>query len=122
MITLNQRGAINILLIPLIVVSVLFVAGAGFGVWSFASRSDYKNNSDKKSAAAAAAARKEQKTADDAAFAEEVKKPYDSYIGPAAYGNITVNYPKTWSSYVVESPRGGSTQVSQWFLKNTVAK
>lgn len=116
---LNQRGAINVLLIPLILVVVFFFAAAGFGVWAFTSRADYKNNSDKKSAAAAALAREDQESADNAKFAEEVKKPYDSYIGPAAFGNITVNYPKTWSAYVVENERG-STPVSSYFQPKTV--
>ena len=117
---LNQRGAINVLLIPLVIVAILFVASAGFGVWAFSSRADYKSNSDKKVAAAVTEARADQKSLDDAEFAEEIKKPYDSYIGPAAYGNITVYYPKTWSSYVVEAERGGSTPVAAWLYPNNV--
>lgn len=116
---LNSSGAMNVLLVPLILMAVFFFAAAGFGIWAFTSRADYKNNSDQKAAAAAQVAREEQESADAAKYAEEIKKPYDSYIGPAAFGNITVNYPKTWSAYVVENDRG-STPVAGWFNPKTV--
>jgi hypothetical protein len=115
----NSSGAVNVLLIPLILMVLFFFGAAGFGVWAFTSRGDYKNNSDKKSAVAAAAARDAQEATDAAKYAEEIKQPYDSYIGPAAFGNISVNYPKTWSAYVVENERG-STPVAGWFNPKTV--
>lgn len=105
---LHERGAINVLLIPLILMAVFFFGAAGFGIWAFMSRSDYKNNSDQKAAVAAAEAREAQKVDDEAKFAEESKKPFDTYIGPAQFGNVTVNYPKTWSAYVIENERGTS--------------
>jgi len=111
---LNQRGAINVLLIPLILVVVLFLGAAGFGIWSFTSRADYKNNSDQKAAAAANQAVKDTEAADAAKYAEEAKKPYDTYIGAAQFGNITVNYPKTWSAYIPEAERS-STPISGFF-------
>jgi len=111
---LNQRGAINVLLIPLIALVVLFLGAAGFGIWAFTSRADYKNNSDKKSAVAAAQAVQSTEASDAAKYAEEAKKPYDTYIGAAQFGNITVNYPKTWSAYIPESERS-STPISGFF-------
>jgi hypothetical protein len=116
---LNSSGAINVLLIPLILAVVFFFGAAGFGVWAFSSRSEYKNNSDQKAAVAAQAAREAQKSTDAAKYAEDIKQPYDSYIGPAAFGNITVNYPKTWSAYVIENDRGG-TPVTAYFNPKTV--
>jgi type II secretory pathway pseudopilin PulG len=110
----NQRGAINVLLIPLIALVVLFLGAAGFGIWAFTSRADYKNNSDKKSATAAAQAVQSTEVADAAKYAEEAKKPYDTYIGAAQFGNVTVNYPKTWSAYIPESERS-STPISGFF-------
>lgn len=103
---LEQRGAINVLLIPLILLVLLFLGAAGFGIWAFSSRADYKSNSDQKSAVAVDKAVKETEASEAAKYAEDAKKPYDTYIGPAAFGNITVNYPKTWSAYVVETERG----------------
>jgi hypothetical protein len=111
----------NVLAVPLILMIILVLAGAGFGIWSFSSRQDYKNNSDQKAAAVAAKQREATEAADAVKYAEEAKKPYDTYIGPAAYGNITVNYPKTWSAYVVESKGGGSsTPVSGYFQPHIV--
>lgn len=101
--TLGQRGAINVLLLPLIFVSILFLAAAGFGTWAFTSREDYKNKSDQKVSAAVAEAIEATEQVEEAKYAEKSKEPYDTYIGPAAFGNITVNYPKTWSAYVIES-------------------
>lgn len=104
----NQRGAINVLLLPLIILFVFFIAAVGFGFWAFTERTDYKENSDQKVAAAVVQAQKETQAADAKQYAEEAKKPYDTYIGPSAFGNINLKYPKTWSAYVVESGESGN--------------
>ncbi len=99
---LNQRGAIDILLIPLILVGILLIGAAAFGYWAFNERQDYKDNSDQKVATAVTAAESRTQATDAKKFAEEAKNPLKKYIGPAAYGSITIDYPKTWSSYVIE--------------------
>ncbi len=116
---LNQRGAVNVLLIPLVLLVMLFLGTAGFGIWAFTSRADYKNNSDKKTVAAANKATEETQAADAAKYAEESKKPYETYIGPAQFGNVTVNFPKTWSAYITEAERG-STPISAFFQPKIV--
>jgi hypothetical protein len=110
---LSQRGAINVLLIPLILLLIFFLGAAGFGIWAFTSRADYKDRSDQKAAAAAAKQEEATQATDALKYAEQEKKPFDTYIGPAAYGNITVNYPKTWSAYVIES--GGGNPIAGYF-------
>lgn len=98
----RQGGYMGSMLLPLIVVIVLFLGAAGFGAWAFMERQDYKNNSDQK-AAAAAAAQKEVTQAEDAAkYAEEAKNPLKTFVGPAAFGAVTVQYPKTWSGYIIQ--------------------
>jgi hypothetical protein len=97
---MGQAGEIDVLLIPLIMLIILFVAAAGFGYWAYSQRQDYKNNSDKKVAAAVSTARQEEGIKKDLAFAEAEKKPLTAYDGPEAYGSIHVEYPKTWSVYV----------------------
>ena len=104
---LNQRGNINTLLIPFIGVIVLFLAAASFGVWSYMSRQDYKNNTDKKISTAVASAKKQTTTLKDNEFVQKEKRPLKSYNGPEAYGSVIIKYPKTWSAYVVEG--GNST-------------
>ena len=66
----DQRGALNGLLIPLILVVVLFLGAAGFGFWAFSSREDYKNNSDAKVAVAVTAAEKRTEATAAKTYAE----------------------------------------------------
>ncbi len=103
--TRDQAGFISATLISLIIVSVLLAGAIGFGVWAFMQRQDYKNNSDQKSAAAAQEAREATQAEDVAKYAEEAKNPLKTYTGPSAYGSVTLQYPKTWSGYVVSSGR-----------------
>ena len=107
------------MLIPFITILLFFFGAVGFGVWAYGQRAHYKEHSDQEVTAAVNKAITTQKTTDAAEYAEQAKKPYDTYIGPAAFGNVTVNYPKTWSSYVVENERGGNP-ISGYFQPNTV--
>lgn len=111
----DQRGAINVLLIPLSLVIIFFVIAAVFGYWAYTSREDYKNNSDQKVAVAVTAAQTRTQASDAKDFAEQEKKPLRSYVGPSAFGAITVQYPKTWSGYVVEGNNSSSTPVDGYF-------
>jgi hypothetical protein len=121
MVTLNrdERGVLNALLIPLAVVSLLFVATLVFAFMAFSSGQDYKNNSDEKSAAAVSEAVKKEAAKKSAEFAEASKSPVKTYNGPAAYGSVQVQYPKTWSGYVVEQNSGGAN-VDGYFNPNVV--
>jgi hypothetical protein len=103
----GERGAVNILLIPLILLGLFLVGSLGFGMWAFTGRAEYKDKSDTRVAAAVSEAVDATQKADALKYAEEAKKPLDTYIGPSAFGNITVKYPKSWSAYVEESERGG---------------
>lgn len=96
----NERGELNILLVPVILLAVLFVGAASFAAWAYAGRQDYKNNSDKKVAAAVAANKKVVQAEDAKKYAEEAKQPLKTYSGPDAYGSLQLSYPKTWSVYM----------------------
>ena len=99
---LNQSGS---LLLPLIIVIVLFLGAAGFGAWAFLGRQDYKNNSDQKSAVAAKKAAVVEAAKKDADFAEAIKSPVKSFVGPVTYGSLKFDFPKTWNQYVM-NPTG----------------
>jgi flagellar basal body-associated protein FliL len=116
---LNQQGQFSALLISFILVIMLFLGAASFGVWAFMQRQDYKLHSDKKAAEAATVAVTATEKNDAAKFDEESKNPFDTYIGPAAFGNITVKYPKTWSAYVRET-KSGDTPVDAYFQPSFV--
>jgi len=117
--TLNERGAINVLLIPLILTVLLLFGAMGFGYWAFAQRQDYKNNSDQKVAAAVSAAEERTQAADAKQYAEEAKKPLKRYVGPSAFGAVTVDYPKTWSAYVIE-PSSNDSNLNGFFQPDFV--
>lgn len=95
-----QRGSIDALLIPLIISGVLLIGTVSFAVWAYAGRQDYKNNVQKKVAAAVDIAKEQTVEEQAVKYAEEAKNPLKTYVGPAAYGAVTLQYPKTWSGYI----------------------
>jgi len=113
----NQAGFINALLIALIACGVALLALVGFGAWAYGSRQDYKLNSDKKSATAAAAAKEKTQAADAVLYAEQAKNPLKTHVGPDAFGSVTVQYPKTWSAYVIEN---SGTPMNNYFHPDIV--
>lgn len=111
----NEAGS---LLLPLVVVFVLLLGSLGFGAWAFIGRQDYKTNSDKKAAAVAKKAVVVESARKDAEFAEKEKSPSKTYAGPATYGSLKFDYPKTWSAYISET--GKSPAVDGYFSPNFV--
>lgn len=95
-------------LTPLIIVTVLLIIVAGFGVWAFMGYQDYKANSDQKAAAAAEEAKVATQAVEATKYAEESKNPYKTFTGPSDYGSVTFQYPKTWSGYVLQDSTAGS--------------
>ncbi|MBC7708328.1 hypothetical protein H7Y63_03825 [Polaromonas sp.] len=119
MIKHDQNGSLNGLLIPLVIVSLFFVTSAGFAAWAFASRQDYKLNTDEKIASAVTIARQNESTAKDKQFAEAYKQPLKTYTGPQAFGSLSIKFPKTWSGYVDDTGKGTSV-VDGYFYPGTV--
>lgn len=117
---LDQRGGLNGLLIPFILSILFFVGAASFGAWAFMSRQDYKNNTDAKIATAQAVTKAQTQAADQVIYAQAAKYPLRSYIGPSAYGNVKISYPKTWSAYVQDATNGGSSPVNGYFQPDVV--
>lgn len=105
------KNGMNRLLIPLIISVVLFLGAAVFGIWAFTGMQDYKNNSDKKVASAVEIAQQQTSTAKDKEFVEKEKSPLKEYKGPAAFGTLSLQYPKTWSAFVTESENSSGTPI-----------
>ncbi|HVS58263.1 MAG TPA: hypothetical protein VHD60_00800 [Candidatus Saccharimonadales bacterium] len=97
---LSQSGDVNVLLVPLILVTLLFLGAGAFAVWAFNGRQHYKNDTDQIVSAQVAAAKSQQSAADQKQFAEQAKQPYKTYKGPSSLGSIAVMYPKTWNGLV----------------------
>jgi hypothetical protein len=108
MINHNQNGAINGLLISLILTVLLLVGALGFAGWAYGGRQDYKNNVNAKIGVAVNAAKQKEDAVQAAQYAEAAKNPLKTYAGPQAYGSLVVNYPKTWSGYVDDTGTGNA--------------
>lgn len=87
-------------IIGVVVLAVLLLGALGFGIWAFGERQNYKNNVDGIVADAVKVAEKETTDKNNKVFAEELKNPFKSYVGPESYGSVKITYPKTWSGYI----------------------
>jgi hypothetical protein len=116
---LDEKGAINSLLLPLIVAVLLLLGAIFFGAWAFSGRQDYKNNVDAKIAEAVVVAKAAEDKKKDAEFAEASKSPLKAYNGPSAYGSLVINYPKTWSGYVSQNNQS-DPYIDGYFAPNVV--
>ena len=99
----DQKGIVNVLLVPLIVASILLVATIGFAAWAFSERQSYKNDVDGKIATAVEINTKEVSDQKDNEFLEKEKYPLDTFEGGNQFGAVKVGYPKTWSAYITEN-------------------
>ncbi len=108
----------NVLLVPVVLLVLLFIAATSFAVWAYNGRQDYKNNSDAKVANAVAANKQIVEAADAKQYAEAAKNPLKTYVGPDAYGSIRIAYPKTWSAYVDTTNTG--TPLNAYFHSDYV--
>ncbi len=97
---LDQKGAMNPLLIPIILAAVFMLAFAGVGVVYYGKYIEQKDNNQPLIEAAVTKAEEAQKLQLEAEFVEREKQPYDTYTGPAELGTLKLTYPKTWSAYV----------------------
>lgn len=95
----NEKGQINILLIPFIMTILLFFGASGFGIWAFMERDTYKNKTDEVVAREVTVAVEQAKTDKDNEFVQKEKEPYRDYTGPEEYGSFAFQYPKTWSVF-----------------------
>jgi hypothetical protein len=105
----RQTGAMNLLVIPLVILVVVLLGISVFAYSSYAQAQDYKNNVDQKVTAGIDKASDQLNAQKEKEFAEKEKYPYATYVGPEAAGSIKILYPKTWSGYVV-APRTNSTK------------
>lgn len=113
--TLKDEGGFNLLIVPLVLMTLLFIGAAVMAVSINTKEQDYKNNSDKKVAAAVDVAKKEVATAKDTEFVEKEKQPLRTYQSPSTSGSVVITYPKTWSAFVTENSAQGGTPIDGYF-------
>ena len=93
--------------IVIILVSLIAVTFIGLFIWMFMQYNEVQTDVEGQIGLAVAEAKDEQAAKDEAEFFEREKNPYKTFSGPADYGQLTFNYPKTCSVYVAAAATDG---------------
>ena len=97
----------NMYLIIAIVIGVLAFVFLILFVWMTIQWNDAKTDVDGQIKKAVAVAVNQKETELESEFTEKEKYPFSTFAGPADYGELTFEYPKTWSVYVAEEANQG---------------
>lgn len=94
--------------IVIIAVSLIAVTFIGLFIWMTMQYNEAQTDLDGKISEAVAVAKDEQALKDETEFLEREKYLYKTFSGPVDYGQLTFEYPKTWSVYVdADAANGG---------------
>ena len=91
----------------IVILLIAVVALIGVYFWKDSELTEVQANVDLTVADAVAKAEDEQRTQDEANYQQEIKNPYQTFAGPADYGQLSFQYPKTWSVYIEEDAAKG---------------
>ena len=105
-----------IIIIALFLLSATFI---GLFIWKNMEYNEVSEDVQGQIDVAVAEAKDEQATKLEAEFAEREKYPYRTFSGPADYGQLTFEYPKTWSVYVAAAATKGG-DFNAYFNPNQV--
>ena len=111
----------TIVIVILVLVSMTFV---GLFVWMYMQYREAQSDLDYKIGVAVAEAKDEQAEQDRVRYENDIKYPLQTFSGPVDYGQLSFEYPKTWSVYV-ESDAANGGDFLAFFNPgqvNTVAK
>lgn len=100
-----NRNLIEI--IVLVVVSIVAMVFIGLFIWKYIEWDTVKTDIDGQIDAAVAMAVAENTTKLENEFTEREKYPYKNFMGPADYGSLSFEYPKTWNVYVAKDASNG---------------
>lgn len=106
----------TIIIIALSLVSVTFI---GLFVWMLVQYNDVQSDVQGQIDKEVARAQDEQAIKMEAEFLEREKYPYKTFAGPVDYGQLTFEYPKTWSVYVAAAATAGGN-FNAYFNPNQV--
>jgi hypothetical protein len=113
-------GALNALLIPVILLFVALMGISAFAYSEYAKATDYQTNTDQKIEAAVAKNSETVSAQKEKDFAEKEKFPYNTYIGPEAAGSLKLEYPKTWSAYINAPKKTTTIPLEGWWYPGQV--
>ena len=104
-----KKSNVAVIVLSVLVGLLVIVAAVMTGMYFW--RDDEAKQSqatiDSQIATAVATAVDEQRTQDEKDYREWEKNPYQTFMGPADYGGLTFQYPKTWSVYVEKDATDG---------------
>lgn len=93
--------------IAIIALSLISVTFIGLFIWMTVEKNEAQSDVDEKISVAEAQARDEQSSKMEAEFLEREKYPFKIFSGPADYGQLSFEYPKTWSVYIAAAANTG---------------
>lgn len=88
--------------IAIIALSLISLTFIGLFIWMFVQYDTVRTDVDGQITTAVVKAVDENTTKLENEFAEREKYPFKTFAGPADYGELTFEYPKTWSVYVAK--------------------
>ncbi|MBR3236624.1 hypothetical protein IKF92_03030 [Candidatus Saccharibacteria bacterium] len=94
-------------IIVIIALSLLAVTFIGLFIWKTVEANDAQSDLEEKIDVAVAEATEKQADKLEEEFAKREKDPYRPFTGPVDYGQLSFEYPKTWSVYVAEAATSG---------------
>lgn len=97
----------TIFMVLAIVGGLIAVTFIGLFIWMYAQWSEAQTDVDSKINTAVATAVNEKTAELEDQFTEREKLPYRTFTGPADYGELSLQYPKTWSVYEAKSATNG---------------
>lgn len=105
--TAGNGNKTTIFMVLAIVGGLVAVTFIGLFIWMYSQWSEVQTDVDSKINTAVATAVNEKTEELENQFTEREKLPYSVFTGPADYGELSFNYPKTWSVYEAKSATNG---------------
>lgn len=93
--------------IAIIALSLFLVTFIGLFIWMYTRYDAAKTDVDNQIADAVVEAVDQNTMKLENEFAEREKYPFQTFAGPADYGELTFEYPKTWSVYIAKDAHNG---------------
>lgn len=93
--------------IVIIILSLVALTFIGLFIWMFIQYNDAHSDVQGQIDVAVAEKLDEQATKLEAEFLEREKYPYKVFAGPVDYGQVSFEYPKTWSVYIEAAATSG---------------
>lgn len=101
--------------IVIIILSLVAVTFIGLFIWMMMQYTEARTDVDGQISTAVAQAKDEQAMEMENEFLEREKYPYKTFLGPADYGQLSFEYPKTWSVYVAAAATNSDGDFNAYF-------